>query len=179
MMEVIRETEKVAVLLHVDDRCIKKAWRFDDSRISFYTRDMVEADLIQLYPDIARKGHKLDLWYFDELIGEVKSESDNDLRYALVSFSQATSINASVKYRTLHAKECLKVIPERGNHQEPLVQSTSSSGKEKMPNESKARASSNKRKRTEADYPIDLPSILKRCKKEEELVMTLNLCMLT
>ena len=68
MMEVI-ETEKVAVSLHVGDRCIKKAWRFDDSHIFFYTRDMVEADIIQLYPDIARKGHKLDLWYFDELIG--------------------------------------------------------------------------------------------------------------
>lgn len=67
-------------------------------------------------------------------------ESDNDMRYALVSFSQATSINASVEYRTLHAKECLEVLLERGNHQEPLVQSTSSSGNDKMPNESKARA---------------------------------------
>ena len=50
---------------------VTKIWRFYVNRISDYTRRSVEADLIQLFPDIARKGLKLRMWYIDELAGEV------------------------------------------------------------------------------------------------------------
>ena len=39
--------------------------------LSSYSRKKVESELIQLFPDIARKGLKLKIWYLDDLAGEV------------------------------------------------------------------------------------------------------------
>ena len=50
---------------------VTKIWRFDVNRISDYTHRSVEADLIQLFPDIAHKGLKLRICYIDELVREV------------------------------------------------------------------------------------------------------------
>ena len=52
--------ERVVVQLHVGDSpeavVKKKVWRFDTSNIEQYDRGAVEAELVQLFPDVARKG---------------------------------------------------------------------------------------------------------------------------
>ena len=40
-------------------RAVTKIWKFNVSRITDYTSKSIEADLIQLLPDIAQKGLKL------------------------------------------------------------------------------------------------------------------------
>ena len=67
--------EKVAVHLHVGEEAIvKKVWRFSKSEedIISYTRLLVQQELIQLFPDINRKGLKLEMWYTDALVGDVR-----------------------------------------------------------------------------------------------------------
>ena len=69
--------ERVVVCLHVGScETIKKVWRFDVNRITEYSRKKAESELVQLFPDIARKGLKLKMWYLDDLTGEV-SNTDN------------------------------------------------------------------------------------------------------
>ena len=64
--------ERVVVLLNVGSGAVvKKVWRFDTTRIDEYERAAVEAELVQLFPDVTRKGLKFDLWYEDELAGKV------------------------------------------------------------------------------------------------------------
>ena len=41
---------------------VKKLWRFDSSNIEQYDRRAVEAELVQLFPDVARKGLKFNPW---------------------------------------------------------------------------------------------------------------------
>ena len=56
--------ERVVVQLHAGDSpeaVVKKVWRFDTSNIEQYDRGAVEAELVQLFPDVARKGLKFDL----------------------------------------------------------------------------------------------------------------------
>jgi len=65
--------ERVVVCLHVGENTVTKVWRFDTNRIAEYTRQIVEDDLVSLFPDIARKKLKLKMWYVDDLAGEVSS----------------------------------------------------------------------------------------------------------
>ena len=48
--------EKLKVILHVGDTAIVKLWRFDPSKIVEYSWNEVEAMLIDLYPDVQKKG---------------------------------------------------------------------------------------------------------------------------
>lgn len=66
--------ERVVVCLHVGSCDTKKVWRFDVNRITQYSRKKVESELIQLFPDIARKGLKLKIWYLDDLAGEISTD---------------------------------------------------------------------------------------------------------
>lgn len=50
---------------------VKKVWRFDPRRIEQYDRAGVEAELVELFPDVARRGLRFDLSYVDDLAGEV------------------------------------------------------------------------------------------------------------
>ena len=63
--------ERVIVLLHLKSENIPKVWRFDPLCINQYTRKDVEYELIGLFPDISRRGLKLNLWYEDDLAGDV------------------------------------------------------------------------------------------------------------
>jgi len=65
--------ERAVICLHVGAGTVTKMWRFDVSRITDYTCKSVETNLIQLFPDIARKGLKLRMWYVDKLAGKVSS----------------------------------------------------------------------------------------------------------
>ena len=53
--------EKLKVILHVGDTAVVKLWRFDLSKILEYSWNEVEAMLIDLYPDVQKKGQRLDV----------------------------------------------------------------------------------------------------------------------
>ena len=67
--------ERVAVVLHLKDRetgaAVRKVWRFQRQGVETYTRAGVQAELVQMFQDIQRRGLQLDLWYTDDLVGEV------------------------------------------------------------------------------------------------------------
>ena len=65
----------VVVASHVEDcECgsiVMKVWQYNRQGISGVTREGLEGELVQLFPDIARKGMKLETWYYDDIAGEV------------------------------------------------------------------------------------------------------------
>lgn len=65
---------KVAVALHTSncqEPAIKKVWRFDSTKIREYSREGVEKELASLFPDASSRRLRLELWYLDELVGQV------------------------------------------------------------------------------------------------------------
>ena len=60
------------MMLHLKSDVVKKVWRFDPSRIAHYSRAIVEDEISQLFPDISRKGFRLNLWYEDDITGKVQ-----------------------------------------------------------------------------------------------------------
>ena len=68
------DSERVVVQLHLNsgEAVVKKVWRFDPQKVLEYTRSAVELQLIELFPDVSRKGLKFYLWYEDDLAGEVR-----------------------------------------------------------------------------------------------------------
>ena len=67
--------ERVVICLHVGANTVSKVWRFDIDRFTEYTRKSIESELIQLFPDIARKRLRLRMWYLDDLAGEVSNSN--------------------------------------------------------------------------------------------------------
>ena len=88
--------EKLKVILHVGDTAVVKLWRFDSSKIVEYTRNEVEAMIIDLYPDVKKKGLRLEMYYEDELVGKITIESDGDMKQALRSFTEVYIIYAII-----------------------------------------------------------------------------------
>ena len=80
--------EKLKVILHVGDAAVVKLWRFDPSKIVEYSRNEVEAMLIDLFPDVQKKRLRLEMYYEDELVGKITIESDGDMIQALRSFTE-------------------------------------------------------------------------------------------
>ena len=65
-------TERVAVILHLGESAtVRKVWRFDSSQRSTYTRKRIEEELLSLFPDVERKGLRFEVFYEDDLVGEV------------------------------------------------------------------------------------------------------------
>ena len=54
--------EKLKVILHVEDTVVVKLWRFDPSKIVEYSRNEVEAMLIDLCPDVQKKGLRFEMY---------------------------------------------------------------------------------------------------------------------
>ena len=54
--------EKLKVILHVEDIVVVKLWRFDPSKIVEYSRNEVEAILIDLCPDVQKKGLRFEMY---------------------------------------------------------------------------------------------------------------------
>ena len=56
--------EKLKVILHVGDTAVVKLWRFDPAfqNRGVYCRNEVEAMLIDLYPDVQKKGLRLEMY---------------------------------------------------------------------------------------------------------------------
>lgn len=72
--------ERVAVKLHLGERetgpLVTKVWRFHADKVCDATRASVQEELVQLFPDVSRRGLKFNLWYLDELAGEVSCISN-------------------------------------------------------------------------------------------------------
>ena len=81
--------EKLKVILHVGDTAIVKLWRFDPSKIVEYSRNEVEAVLIDLSILMFRRKDCVlrCIHYEDELVGKVTIESDGGMIQALRSFT--------------------------------------------------------------------------------------------
>ena len=59
--------ERVAVILHLGEAStVRKVWRFDASKQSTYTRKKIEGELLS-----ERKGLRFEVFYEDDLVGEV------------------------------------------------------------------------------------------------------------
>ena len=71
---------KIAVILQQGDKTIRKPWRFNPSDITTYRLSDVEEDILQLFPDVAKRDSRLTIHYKDSLVGDVELESDRDLR---------------------------------------------------------------------------------------------------
>jgi len=71
---------KIAVVLQQGDKITRKPWRFNPSDISNYRLADVEENILQLFPDVAKRDSRLTFQYKDSLIGDVELESDRDLQ---------------------------------------------------------------------------------------------------
>ena len=81
--------EKLKVILHVGDAAVVKLWRFDPSKIVEYSRNEVEAMLIDLkFPDGQKKGLRLEMYCEDKLVGKITIVSDRGMIQALRSFTE-------------------------------------------------------------------------------------------
>ena len=64
--------KRVAVILHLgESTTVRKVWRFDSSKRSTYTRKQIEEEFLSLFPDVERKGLRFEVFYEDELVGEI------------------------------------------------------------------------------------------------------------
>ena len=64
--------ERVAVIFHLgESSTVRKVWRFDSSKRSTYTRKQIEEELLSLFPDVEHKGLRFEVFYEDDLVGEV------------------------------------------------------------------------------------------------------------
>ena len=71
---------KIAVVLQQGEKTTRKPWRFNPSDIAAYRLADVEEDILQLFPDVAKKDCRLTIQYKDSLVGDVELESDRDLQ---------------------------------------------------------------------------------------------------
>ena len=55
--------------MHVGDAAVMKQWRYDPFKVVDYSWNEVEAMLIDLFPDVQKKGLCLEMYYEDELVG--------------------------------------------------------------------------------------------------------------
>ena len=70
--------ERVADILHLGESStytVRKVWRLYSSKRSTYTRKQIEEELLSLFPDVERKGLGFEVFYEDDLVGEVHALS--------------------------------------------------------------------------------------------------------
>lgn len=79
------EDIKVAVVLRtVHEKSSTKVWRFKLQNIDGYTLKGVELQLLELFPEVKKKGLSLKLSYHDSFVGTIELESDSDLQVFFV-----------------------------------------------------------------------------------------------
>ena len=103
------KTLKVAIELHEGEHSTKKVWRFNVDSVQQYSRDVVEAEIISLFPHIQAKGLRLNLFHFDEIAGKVKIESDGDMQEALTNFMEEWHGTRRHQFLVLHAEDMCPV----------------------------------------------------------------------
>ena len=105
------KTLKVAIELHEGtEKTTKKVWRFKADSIPQYSRDVVEAEVLELFPHIQAKDLRLKLFHFDEIAGRVHIDSDGYMQEALTNFSGEWHGPCSHEFLVLHAEDTCPVI---------------------------------------------------------------------
>ena len=66
--------ERAIVELHLKSDSVRKVWQFHPEMTDDYIRSVVEDELVQLFPDISRRVFKLNLWYEDDIAGDVSDK---------------------------------------------------------------------------------------------------------
>ena len=105
-----QQQKKVVIELHEREKISTKIWHFLNGRQ--YTKDEVEAEVSSLFPQIVKKGFHLNLFYYDDLAGEVHIESDGDMQQALQFFLEEWDNERRKEYLVLHAEDCCPMQPE-------------------------------------------------------------------
>ena len=96
---------KIAIELHEGEESTKKVWRFNTDVIHQYSRDVVEAEIISLFPQVQAKGLRLNFFHFDEIAGRVQIESDGDMQEALTNFNEEWHGTRRHEFLVLHAED--------------------------------------------------------------------------
>ena len=100
---------KIIVKLHEGEKTTTKIWRFKADQQ--YTLQTVCYEVVQLFPQITKRGVNVELYHFDDLAGQVSIESDADMEEALRNFKEESqSSKPRTEYMTLHANDCVLPI---------------------------------------------------------------------
>ena len=126
------KTLKVAIELHEGEDSTKKVWRFNADSIHQYSRDVVEAEVISLFPHVQAKGLRLKLFHFDEIAGRVQIESDGDMQEALTNFTEEWHGARRHQFLVLHAEDTCPVSAPVTHPKEPSAQSNVASKSRKV-----------------------------------------------
>ena len=126
MASVSTKTLKVAIELHQGEESTKKIWRFNADAIHKYSRNVVEAEILSLFPVIHAKGLGLYLYHFDEIAGKIHIESDGDLQEALTNFTEEWHGARRNEFLVLHACDTTRIIDSTADVQEPAHPSITS-----------------------------------------------------
>ena len=120
------KTLKVAIELHEGEDSTKKVWRFNADAIHQYSRNVVEAEVISLFPHVQAKGLRLNLFHFDEIAGTVQIESDGDMQEVLTNFSEEWHGTRHHEYLVLHAEDTCPASAAVAHPKEPITSTQSS-----------------------------------------------------
>lgn len=102
---------KIIVKLHQGEQTTTKIWRYNSHEK--YMKDAVCYEVLQLFPQVTKRGLGLKLFHFDELAGKVSIESDADINEALHNFKEESRQSHPRKeFMTLHAEDCIPTVPE-------------------------------------------------------------------
>ena len=98
---------KIVVALHEGDKITNKIWRFDVNLAPSYTKIQLEHDVEGLFPHISKKGLKLQLHHYDELVGKLVIDSDVDAVEALNDFIEESRKERRSEFIVLHAEDVI------------------------------------------------------------------------
>ena len=102
---------KIIVELHQGEQTTTKIWRYNSHKK--YQQKMVSQEILQLFPQVVKRGLGLNLFHFDELAGKVAIESDADINEALHNFKEESwKSRPRNEFMTFHAEDCIPTVPE-------------------------------------------------------------------
>ena len=96
---------KIKVQLHEGDKITTKIWRYEASKRRQYSKQRVEREMGDLYPQVVAKGLVFKVWHIDDLAGKIDIQSDSDMVEALENFFHGRQ---RPEFSTLHLEDCLK-----------------------------------------------------------------------
>ena len=72
--------------MHEGEKATKTIWGFNGDQLKDYSLEVLERQIGELFPHVAKKHLKLKLFHYDELAGKVYIDSDADVTGALENF---------------------------------------------------------------------------------------------
>ena len=72
------------------DESVRKVWCFDAENREIYSRNHLENEQADMFPQLKSKGYRLELSYEDSLVGKTTMDSDSDVKE---TFSEEHSLS--------------------------------------------------------------------------------------